>query len=83
MLANKYAVNSMIKILIKTLGLVKLSIIPNPIYPQKYTKKILLINIAIANFLKGYLLRPAAILTKKAGVKGIANSKVSEGTESV
>ena len=45
-----------------------------PINPQKNTNEILLIKIAIKNFLNSILDNAAAMLTMNAGVKGIANS---------
>ena len=53
-----------------------LSIRDVPMYPQKYTKLILPISMATIYFLKSIFIKPQTILTRNAGVNGIAINRI-------
>lgn len=53
-----------------------LSINDVPMYPQKYTKLILPISMATIYFLKSIFIKPQTILTRNAGVNGIAINRI-------
>ena len=68
----KYDILNISKIINNILGLRKLSTKLVAINPQKKTKETLPIKIAAENFLKDIFDKAAAILTRNAGVKGMA-----------
>lgn len=69
-------ISNRIIIFIRISGFVMLSIRDVPMYPQKYTKLILPISMATIYFLKSIFIKPQTILTRNAGVNGIAINRI-------